>query len=47
MPAVDPAVADRARTLHFGTLVIDGPQAAPMTPEHFARLRTAGIRIRR
>jgi len=38
-------LAERARALHFGTLVIDGLQAAPMTPEHFARLRRGGVNV--
>lgn len=38
-------LAERARALHFGSLVIDGLQAAPMTPEHFARLRRGGIHV--
>ncbi len=37
LPATDPA------DFHATTLVIDGLQAAPMTAEHFARLRVAGI----
>ncbi len=45
MSALTPLAADRARHLHLGTLVVDGLQAAPMTPEHFARLRKAGIRL--
>lgn len=41
----DPKLVERARALHFGTLVIDGLQAAPMTPEHFARLRRGGVNV--
>jgi membrane dipeptidase len=33
----------RALTLHQDALVIEGSQSAPMTPEHFARLRRGGI----
>lgn len=43
MVITNPAVSDQARALHFNTLVIDGLEAAPMTPEHFARLRRGGI----
>lgn len=34
---------EAARELHFSSLVIDGLEAAPMTAEHFARLRAAGV----
>ena len=43
MTTTDPQISERARTLHFNTLVIDALEAAPMTPEHFARLRRGGI----
>jgi membrane dipeptidase len=36
-------IHDRASALHRETLVIDGSQSAPMTPEHFDRLRRGGI----
>lgn len=36
-------VSEKARDLHFNSLVIDGSQAAPMTAEHFERLRKGGI----
>lgn len=39
------AVAERARRLHDGMVVVDGLEAAPMTPEHFARLKRGGIRV--
>jgi len=35
--------AEHALALHRDALVIDGSQSAPMTPEHFGRLRRAGI----
>jgi membrane dipeptidase len=41
----EPQLVERARALHFSTLVIDGLQAAPMTPEHFDRLRRGGINV--
>jgi membrane dipeptidase len=45
MAPVEPPVAERARALHRESVVVDGLQAAPMTPEHFARLRRGGIRV--
>jgi membrane dipeptidase len=41
--ALSPAARDRARALHASALVIDGLQAAPMTPAHFERLMRGGI----
>lgn len=39
----DVTIDSAVRELHSRALVIDGLQAAPMTPEHFERLRIAGI----
>ena len=36
-------ISERAAALHRDALVIDGSEAAPMTPEHFERLKQAGI----
>jgi membrane dipeptidase len=36
-------ISERAAALHRDTLVIDGSEAAPMTPEHFERLKQGGI----
>ncbi len=36
-------VTARASALHRDALVIEGSQSAPMTPEHFERLRRGGI----
>lgn len=38
-------ISERARHLHFGTLVVDGLEAAPMTPDQFARLKRGGVRV--
>jgi membrane dipeptidase len=38
-------LSTRARQLHFSSLVIDGLEAAPMTVEHFERLRRGGVHI--
>lgn len=35
---------EQANKLHYSTLVIDALEAAPMTPEHFARLKKGGVR---
>jgi membrane dipeptidase len=36
-------ISKKARELHFKSLVIDGSTAAPMTAEHFERLRKGGV----
>jgi membrane dipeptidase len=38
-------LTERARALHFGNLVIDALEAAPMTAEHFERLRRGGVHV--
>lgn len=38
-----PEVSKRARELHFNSLVFDGLHCAPMTAEHFERLKKGGI----
>ncbi len=37
------SVPERIMALHREAIVIDGSEAAPMTPEHFDRLRRAGV----
>lgn len=37
------SLTERALALHRDAIVIEGSQSAPMTPEHFARLRRGGI----
>ena len=41
--AHDDTPTARALALHQDALVIEGSQSAPMTPDHFARLRRGGI----
>lgn len=36
-------ISQKARDLHFSSLVIDGSQSAPMTTDHIERLRKGGI----
>src|SRR6188768_4491146 len=45
MAATQKLTADQAKKLHYETLVVDALEAAPMTPEHYARLKKAGIRV--
>ncbi len=40
-----PKDSAQAHPLHFNSLVIDGLEAAPMTREHFNRLRAGGVDI--
>ena len=42
MSSLNP-ISERTASLHRGALVIDGSEAAPMTPEHFERLKQGGI----
>jgi len=42
MSSLNP-ISDRAAALHRDALVIDGSEAAPMTPAHFDRLQRGGI----
>jgi membrane dipeptidase len=39
----EPDLSTRARELHFDSIVFDGLEAAPMTAEHFERLRRGGV----
>lgn len=38
-------VSDAAESLHSSSLVIDSLEAAPMNPEHFARLQRGGVDV--
>ncbi len=45
MAATQKLTAEQANKLHYETLVVDALEAAPMTPEHFARLKKGGVRV--
>lgn len=38
-------VSKTAESLHSSSLVIDSLEAAPMNPEHFARLKRGGVDV--
>lgn len=38
-------LSEKARTIHFSSMVIDGLEAAPMNKEHFNRLEKGGVDV--